>query len=69
MLRVSTDDGNSWSNEMTASVGKIGRKATDISFKRLGASGEDGFRFEVSMSSPVSRAITGGALGYTPILP
>lgn len=69
MLRTSDDDGASWSDEMAAAVGKIGEKRREVSFMSLGASGEDGFRFEVSMSAPVSRCLTRAALRFTPILP
>jgi hypothetical protein len=69
MLRVTDDDGATWSDEMMAAVGKIGDKRKEISFHRLGASGEDGFRFELSMSAPVNRALTRAALRYTPIKP
>lgn len=69
MLRVSDDDGDTWSDEMTAAVGAIGAKRTEVSFRNLGASGEDGFRFEVAMSAPVSRCLTRAAFRYTPLPP
>lgn len=69
MLRVSDDDGKSWSDEMYQSVGRIGDYKRETSFLNLGASGEDGFRFEISMSAPVSRCLQRAALRYTPLQP
>lgn len=69
MLRTTDDDGDSWSDEMTISVGQIGQKRTEVSFTQLGASGEDGMRFEVSMSAAVSRCLQGAALRFTALSP
>jgi hypothetical protein len=69
MLRTTIDDGATWSDVMTESVGKIGQNQVETSFKDLGASGEDGFRFEISMSAPVSRCLTRAALRFTPLAP
>jgi hypothetical protein len=67
MLRVSDDDAHTWSDEMTAPIGRIGEKSVQTSFTGLGASQEDGMRFELSVSAPVARALTGAALRYTPL--
>lgn len=69
MLRTSDDDGASWSDEMTAPVGKIGEKKREVRFRNLGATGEDGMRFEIAMSAPVSRCLTRGAVRFTPLRP
>lgn len=69
MLRVSSDDGKTWSDEMTAPLGGIGEYQTEVSFRNLGISGREGFRFEVSVSAPVSRALLRGALRYTEARP
>jgi hypothetical protein len=66
-LRTSDDDGKSWSSEMTQSVGRIGDFKREVRFQNLGASGEDGFRFEISMSAPVSRCLQRAALRYSPL--
>jgi hypothetical protein len=65
MLRVSDDNGHSWSDEMTAPIGKIGERSAQTSFTGLGASQEDGMRFELAVSAPVARSWTGSALRYT----
>ncbi|MEM8575525.1 MAG: packaged DNA stabilization protein [Pseudomonadota bacterium] len=65
MLRVSTDDGKTWSDEMVADLGGIGEFKTEVSFRRLGMSGREGFRFRVSVSAPVSRALLRASLRYT----
>lgn len=69
MLRVSDDDAHTWSDEMTEPIGKIGEKGAQVSFGGLGASQEDGLRFELSVSAPVARSWTGSALRYTPLRP
>lgn len=69
MLRVSDDDGSTWSDEMTQPVGKIGETTREVSFTQLGMTGEDGFRFELSMSAAVNRCFQGAALRFTPIAP
>lgn len=69
MLRVSDDDGVSWSDQMLAPIGKRGDTHAETSFTGLGASGEDGFRFELSVSAAVARAWTGSAIRYTPLKP
>lgn len=61
MMRASVDSGKTWSNEMTAPVGKIGAFATRVVFDCLGQAEEDGMIFEVSMSAAVVRGITGMA--------
>lgn len=69
MLRVSTDDGKSWSDEMTAPIGGIGEYQTEVSFRNLGISGREGFRFQVSVSAPVNRALLRASLRYTEAKP
>lgn len=58
MLRFSDDSGRTWSDEMTAEVGKIGEFSRRVTFEALGQSGEDGRIFEVSMSAAVKRGLT-----------
>lgn len=67
LLRTSDDDGKSWSDEISMSVGAIGDFKREVSFVNLGMSGEDGFRFEVAMSAPVSRCLQRASLRYTPL--
>lgn len=69
VLRTSDDDGKSWSDEMKADVGEQGDFTREVSFLSLGASGQAGLRFEMSMSAPVSRCLTRAALRYTPLAP
>ena len=69
ILRVSDDDGVSWSNEITAPIGKIGEKSIVTSFTGLGASQEDGFRFELSASAAVIRAMTSSSIRFTALKP
>ena len=57
-LRYSRDGGRTWSEELTASLGKIGEYATQVRFPRLG-SGED-WVFELMTSDPVPITILGG---------
>ena len=67
MCRTSDDDGYSWSDEMYQPVGKIGEFKREVSFLNMGASGEDGLRFEIAMSAPVARALMRAAVRYTPL--
>jgi hypothetical protein len=58
MMRFSDDSGRTWSDEMTAPVGKIGEFSKRVTFSQLGQSLEDGRIFELSMSAAVIRGIT-----------
>jgi hypothetical protein len=69
LLRTSDNDGYDWSSEMEQSIGKIGETKIETSFTGLGMSGEDGMRFELTMSAPVSRALTNVALRYQALTP
>lgn len=60
MLRWSDDGGYSWSNQRTASIGKIGERKARVRWNRLGKSRDR--VFEVSISDPVKRIITDSAL-------
>ena len=57
MLSYSTDGGRNWSNEITASIGRIGETDTRVRFRRLGSGRDWVFRFRIS--DPVRRIITG----------
>lgn len=59
-MKYSWNGGTNWSNEMTASVGKIGEDIDKVRFPQLG-SGYD-WKFELSGSDPVPWALI-GALG------
>ena len=57
MLRVSKDFGQTWSNEMWRSMGKIGKYATRVLWRRLGKARD--WVFEVTISDPVKVVIIG----------
>lgn len=57
MLRYSNDGGHTWSNEKTATAGKIGEYSARAKFNRLGA-GRNRV-WELSMTDPVKWAIFG----------
>jgi len=65
-LRVSTDDGGSWSSEMRAPVGKMADMAREVRFPRLGRTGMDGMKLELSMAAPVNKALVRASIRYTP---
>jgi len=60
MLRYSNDGGHTWSNEKTATIGKIGEYSARAKFNRLG-SGRNRV-WEVSMSDPCKFAIFGAVV-------
>jgi len=60
MLRWSDDCGETWSNQLTASMGKVGEYKKRVKFFRLGQSRDR--IFEISISDPVKRVITGANL-------
>ena len=62
MLRHSDTGGKTWSNQRTATVGRIGDYQRRVTFSRLGQSREDGRIFELSMSAAVVRGLLGGAI-------
>lgn len=68
MLRWS-DDSKTWSNQRTASTGRIGEFSKRVMFSRLGEAKEDGRRFEISMSAAVVRGLTGGAIEAELLVP
>lgn len=59
MLRWSKDGGYTWSNEVWASIGKIGERATRVRWRRLGSSRDR--IFEVTIVDPVPVAIIGAS--------
>lgn len=60
MLQYSDDGGHTWSNELQASMGKIGEYAHRLRWRRLGKARDRVFR--VSISDPVKCVIIGGAI-------
>ncbi len=63
MLRWSDDGGHTWSNEHTASLGRIGQTGTRVIFRRLGMTMKLRDRvYEVSCSDPVKIALMGAML-------
>jgi len=60
MLRWSDDCGETWSNQLTASMGKVGEYKKRVKFFRLGQARDR--IFEISISDPVKRVITGANL-------
>jgi len=59
-LEISRDLGRTWSNSMTASIGKAGEYKNKVRFRRLGTC-ED-ITFKVSTTAPVKIAIIGSYL-------
>ncbi len=67
MLRWSDDGGHTWSNEHTASIGKIGQYYRRVFFRRLGMTMKLRDRvYELSMTDPVKTAIMGAELLISP---
>jgi len=62
-LRWSDDGGWSWSNELWASMGRIGERGTRVRWRRLGKSRDR--VFEVSITDPVKVVIIGASLEAT----
>jgi len=60
MLRYSNDGGHTWSNEKTASAGRVGEYGARARFQRLGA-GRNRL-WELSMTDPVKFAIFGAVV-------
>lgn len=59
VLQWSTDGGYSWSNELWASIGKIGERRTRVRWRRLGRSRDRVFR--VTVTEPVTVAFVGAS--------
>lgn len=51
MMRYSDDGGKTWSNELTRTIGKVGKYKTRVKWNKLGASRDR--VYEVSVSDPV----------------
>jgi len=67
MLRWSDDGGHTWSNEHTASIGKIGQYYRRVFYRRLGMTMKLRDRvYELSMTDPVKTAIMGAELIISP---
>jgi hypothetical protein len=60
MLRYSNDGGHTWSNEKTATAGKVGEYGARAKFNRLG-SGRNRV-WELSMTDPVKFSVFGAVL-------
>ena len=60
VLQWSTDGGYSWSNELWASIGKIGERRARVKWRRLGRSRDRVFR--VTITDPVRVAIIGASV-------
>jgi hypothetical protein len=69
LLRTSNDDGRSWSSEISRPLGGQGDYQKNVSFRNLGSSGQDGMRFEISVSAAVGRCLQGASLRYSPLAP
>jgi len=64
MMRFSNDYGRTWSNEKTATAGKIGEYNTRVHWHRLGVG--RGRVFEISMTDPIPWKITKASLELEP---
>jgi hypothetical protein len=64
MLRYSSDGGHTWSNEKTASAGKIGEYGARARFNRLG-SGRNRV-WELSFTDPCKFAVLGAVVEGEP---
>jgi hypothetical protein len=60
MLQWSTDGGYSWSNELWASIGKIGERRSRVKWRRLGRSRDRVFR--VTITDPIRVAMIGASV-------
>jgi hypothetical protein len=60
MLRYSNDGGHTWSNEKTASIGKVGEYGKRARFNRLGA-GRNRL-WEISLTDPVRFCVFGAVV-------
>lgn len=60
MLQWSDDGGHSWSNELWASMGKIGERLTRVKWRRLGKSRDRVFR--VTITDPVRVVFIGASV-------
>lgn len=69
MMRYSDDGGKSWSNERSASMGKIGEFGRRVKWERLGQTKQVGRIWEFSMSAAVIRGITGAAVDVEAVEP
>lgn len=63
MLRWSDDGGWSWSNEVWASIGRLGERRTRVRWRRLGKSRDR--VFEVTITDPVKVVIVGASVEVT----
>jgi hypothetical protein len=62
MLRFSDDNGHSWSDEKTCSLGKIGEYGRRAIYRRLGM-GRNRV-WEISLTDPVKFAVTSAVMEY-----
>ena len=62
MMRYSDDNGFTWSNQRTATIGAVDKRQRRVVFNRCGETKEDGRIWELSMSAPVIRGLTGAAV-------
>lgn len=60
ILQWSTDGGYSWSNELWASIGRIGERRSRVKWRRLGRSRDRVFR--VTITDPVRVAMVGASV-------
>jgi hypothetical protein len=63
VLRYSDDSGHTWSNEIAASMGRIGEYSHRAIFRRLGSAYNR--VFEISTTDPVKFAVIGAVLEFT----
>ena len=64
MVRWSNDGGQSWSNERTVSIGQIGQTKNRAILRRMGAARDR--VYEVKVSDPVRRDLSGASLSAAP---
>jgi hypothetical protein len=69
MMRFSDDNGFSWSTQRTETVGAVDERRKRVVFNRCGQTLEDGRIWEISMSAPVIRGLTGAAVDIEMIDP
>lgn len=60
MMRFSDDDGQTWSNERSSSIGKIGKTLTRAVFRRLGVAVNR--VYEVAVTDPVNAVLIGAGI-------
>lgn len=65
-MRYSDDGGNSWSNQLTRSLGAQGSGRTRVSYHGLGQTGRIGRIWEIQCDAPVLRTLLGASVEIRP---